>query len=79
MMTSNDDKIGALQQKVNAITDTMQDSIFLIQHREESLEHLSTKAERVQEKSAVFYREVRRRRRWYIRLYHFIQRHVLII
>ena len=79
MMTSNEVNIGALQQKINAITDTMQDSVFLIQHREESLEHLSTKADQVQEKSAVFYREVRHRRRWYIRIYHFIQRHMPIV
>lgn len=78
MSLSSDTKVCDLQRKVDAITDTMQDSVFLMQQREESLEHLSTKADQVQEKSAVFYREVHHRRRWYIRLYHFVQRRIHI-
>lgn len=78
MTTSNNTKVRDLQRKVDAITDTVQDSVFLMQRREESLEHLSTKADQVQEKSAVFYREVHHRRRWYIRLYHFVQRRMHI-
>lgn len=74
MNPSNDAKVKALQRKVDAITDTVQESVILMQRRDESLEHLSAKSNQVQEKSAVFYREVHHRRRWYIRFYHFVQR-----